>query len=247
MGIPMAAFLLLPLIALAVHGRGSFLSALGEPEAHEAILVSLRTSLVSLATIVLLGTPLAVALGRGRGLGRTFLGALVEAPLVLPPAAAGIGLLLALGRRGLVPTSLPFSVGAVVLAQSFVAAPFFIRALAAAVHDIEPDVEEAAAIDGASTAAVLRKVTMPLVAGSFVSGAVMAWARSVGEFGATILFAGNLPGRTQTMPLWIYVGFETNLDQAVGLSVVLLVLALAVLIVVRMIERIGLDGPFQNT
>jgi molybdate transport system permease protein len=142
---------------------------------------------------------------------------------------------------------LPFSVGAVVLAQSFVAAPFFIRALAAAVHDIEPDVEEAAAIDGASTAAVLRKVTMPLVAGSFVSGAVMAWARSVGEFGATILFAGNLPGRTQTMPLWIYVGFETNLDQAVGLSVVLLVLALAVLIVVRMIERIGLDGPFQNT
>lgn len=238
---PLLLFLVLPLAALLHHAPPALMSSLQAPDSRLAIAVSLKTTSVSLVLTLLLGTPLAVLLGRERFPGRGLLAALVETPLVLPPAAAGIGLLLAFGRKGLVPTGLPFTAGAVVFAQLFVSAPLFVRPLAAALEGLDPGWSEAAALDGASRLQTLRWVTLPLVGPTVVSGAVMAWARSLGEFGATILFAGNLAGTTQTMPLAIYLGLETDLDQAVGLSVLLMAVALVVLIAVHAIQRTPRD------
>ena len=240
--LPLLLFLVLPLVALLHHAPTALLSSLRSPDSRAAIAVSLRTTSVSLGLTLVLGTPLAVLLGKGRFFGRGLLAALVETPLVLPPAAAGIGLLLAFGRKGLVPTGLPFTAGAVVFAQLFVSAPLFVRPLAAALESLDPEWSEAAALDGATRMQALRWVTLPLVRPTVTSGAVMAWARSLGEFGATILFAGNLAGTTQTMPLAIYLGLESDLDQAVGLSVLLMAVALIVLLFVG-----ALDGRHRRT
>jgi molybdate transport system permease protein len=233
----MLLFLAIPLVALLRHAPDSLGAAIRSADTYQAIVVSLRTTAISLLLTLVCGTPLAILLGRGHFPGRGFVGALVEAPVVLPPAAAGIGLLLAFGRKGLIPTGLPFTAGAVVLAQLFVSAPLFIQPLAAALEGLDPHWQEAAQLDGASSIQTLRWITLPLVRTTIVSGAVMAWARSLGEFGATILFAGNLVGTTQTMPLAIYLGLETDLDQAVGLSVLLMAVAFVVLAAVRGLGR----------
>jgi len=236
---PMLFFLALPVVALVWKGNApSVLNETQSPEVRQAIWLSLKTSLLSLALIVVLGLPLAILLGRRRFFGRGLLQGLVELPAVLPPAAAGIGLLLAFGRRGLVGQPLHLSVAftttAVILAQVFVAAPLFIRVASSAFSTFDRLLEDQAATDGASPWRVATRVLMPSLAAPIAGGAILAWARALGEFGATILFAGNLPGTTQTIPLALYLGFEQDLDRAIALAVILLFVAGALSIVARL-------------
>jgi molybdate transport system permease protein len=251
---PLLAFLALPLAALLLRSSPRELAAaLAQPESLQAMGLSFATTLVSAGLTVAFGTPAAYWLGarsrRGR-LGRAAARAvdtLIDLPTVLPPAVAGIALLLAFGRRGLIGQhldglgiTLAFTSAAVVLAQTFVAAPFYIKAAAVAFGGIEPELKQAAALDGASAWQTFRAITVPLSRPALVSGAVMTWARALGEFGATILFAGNYPGLTQTMPLAIYVGFEVRLERAVALSVVLLACSCAALLLAK--GLLGHDG-----
>ena len=219
---PLLLLLILPVVALVARFSPS---ALG-PDALTAVGVSARTSAVAVLALILFGTPLAYGLGRRR---TPWLEALVTLPAVLPPAAAGLALLLALGRKGFLPTGLPFTAGAVVIAQVYVAAPFFVRPLAAAFRGVSHEVQEAARLDGAGEGATFARIALPLVRRSFAVALTLAWARALGEFGATALFAGNRPGVTQTLPLAVYLGFETDLDGAVALSTLLLAAAVGVI------------------
>lgn len=227
---PLLLFLLLPLAALILWTDPSEVVAnLGRPAVSRAILLSLKTSLVATGLTVLFGTPLALLLGRRTFRFKRVMDTLVDLPMVLPPAVAGVALLIAFGRRGLVGgvladfgVQVTFTQVAVVMAQAFVAAPLYIRAAAVGLAGIDGELEDAALIDGASTWQVWRYVTLPLARTALIGGAVLTWARALGEFGATIIFAGNLPGRTQTMPLAIYLGFELDLSLALTLSVILL-------------------------
>ncbi len=227
---PLLLFLLLPLAALFTRtSLAQIQTSLAEPVVRQAIWLSFTTTLISLALILIFGTPVAYALAARRGKTEKLIDTLVDLPTVLPPSVAGIALLLAFGRRGLLGSwlnewgiAIAFTQIAVVLAQSFVAAPFYIKAASIAFANVEPELRQAAALDGATPWQVFRFIIVPLAWLGLVSGAVMSWARALGEFGATILFAGNLPGVTQTMPLAIYLGFESNLDIAVTLSVILM-------------------------
>ena len=227
---PLLLLLTLPLAALVARFSPA---ALG-PEAWEAARVSARTTGLSALLLLLFGTPLAYGLARRRV---AFLEALVTLPAVLPPAAAGLALLLALGRRGLVPTGLAFTAGAVVLAQTYVAAPFYVRPLASAFRAEAREVAEAARLDGAGEWAYVRLVALPLVRRPLLAALTLAWARALGEFGATALFAGNRPGETQTLPLAIYLGFETDIDQAAALSALLLAVAVGVIAATTLLAR----------
>ena len=203
----------------------------------DAVRLSALTSLTSLVIIIGLGTPLAYVIARTSFRGKTILETLIDLPMILPPAVAGLALLMAFGRRGIVGQYLNdagihigFTTSAVVLAQVFVASPFYIRSARAAFSRIEPALEEAAADLGARPLAVLRNVTAPLAAPGLASGAVLAWARAVGEFGATIMFAGNLPRSTQTLPLAIYGRYEAgDLNTALVMALLLLISSFLVL------------------
>jgi molybdate transport system permease protein len=235
----MLLFLALPIVALLAKGNPEIvLREAATPEVRGAVWLSLRTTALSLCLMVVLGLPVAILLGRGRFFGKGLIQGLVELPAVLPPAAAGIGLLLAFGRRGMVGQplhlSIAFTTTAVVLAQIFVAVPLFIRAAASAISVFDREIEDQAATDGATGWQIATRVLLPPLAAPLAGGAVLAWARALGEFGATILFAGNLPGTTQTMPLALYLGFEQDLDRAVALGVLLLLIAASVLIVARL-------------
>lgn len=197
-----------------------------------ALLLSLRTAVVATLLCVLLGTPLAILLARGRWFGQSVLRALVLVPLVLPPVVGGLALLTTFGRRGLLGEhlvaagiSISYSTTAVVLAQTFVALPFLVLSLEGAVRGLGRHHEEAAATLGASPWRRLTRVTLPLVAPGLMSGCVLAFARALGEFGATLTFAGSAQGRTRTLPLEIYLQRETDQDAAIALSLVLVVLA----------------------
>lgn len=197
----------------------------------------------SLATVVclLLGVPLAWVLARGAFPGRRLVRALVTVPLVLPPVVGGVALLLVFGRRGLVGgwldatfgVSLPFTTAGVVVAEAFVAMPFLVISVEGALRGADSRYEEAAATLGASRWTAFRRVTLPLIAPGAAAGAVLCWARALGEFGATITFAGNFPGRTQTMPLAVYLALEQDLDAAIVLSLVLLVVSVVILAALR--------------
>lgn len=239
--VPMLAFLLVPLVALVLRiSPEQLLANLGNRDVAQAISLSVATTLTTLALTVVAGTPVAYLLARRRFRGRSALDTLIDLPMVLPPSVAGIALLVAFGRRGLIGQylsgigiELAFTSTAVVLAQVFVAAPFFIKAAAAGFASIDSELEQAAALDGANSFQVFRFITVPMAWTSLFGGAVMSWARALGEFGATIIFAGNFVGRTQTMPLAIYQGFEQELQVALTLSVILLVVSFAVLWLVR--------------
>ena len=243
--LPMLAFLLLPLLALLLRiPLAQLLANLANPEVAQAISLSVITTGLTVLLTLVFGTPLAYLLGRRRFRGHTALDTLVDLPMVLPPSVAGIALLVALGRRGLLGQylsiagiELAFTTQAVVLAQLFVAAPFYIKAAAAGFAGVDRELEQAAALDGAGTFQVGRYVTVPLAWTSLLGGAVMTWARALGEFGATIIFAGNFVGRTQTMPLAIYQGFEQDLTLALTLSVILLAVSFAVLFIVKGVLR----------
>jgi molybdate transport system permease protein len=241
MCLPMLLFLLIPLVALLlrVHVSDLFIH-LVEPQVVQAISLSIVTTLFTTLITLVAGTPVAYVLARYRFSGRAVLDTLIDLPMVLPPSVAGIALLIAFGRRGMVGQaltdagiSIAFTQTAVILAQTFVAAPFYIKAAAAGFAGVERELEQAAAIDGATPLRVFTFVTLPLARASLLGGLVMTWARALGEFGATIIFAGNFPGRTQTMPLAIYIGFELDFNIALTLSVILLAASFAVLFVVK--------------
>jgi molybdate transport system permease protein len=238
-------FLALPLVALVVKTLPVLgdLSAEGRADLWQALRLSLVTTAITAGLILLFGIPASFLLARRRFPGLRLVNALIDLPIVLPPAVAGIALLMAFGRKGLLGgwladlgITVGFSTAAVVLAQCFVAAPLFIRAARVGFQMIDPDLEGAAALDGASPLAVMLTITLPLAQPSLIAGIVLAWARALGEFGATIMFAGNFPGVTQTMPLAIYARFGSgDLTSALILSTVLLAASLLVLLGVRLI------------
>ena len=242
-GLPLVLLLLVPLVALLLRTPVAMLAEYSsDARTISAVRLSLLTSAACTLLVVVLGTPLAYGLARRRTRLNRALEVILDLPIVLPPAVAGLALLMAFGRRGLLGASLaaiglqiPFTPLAVVLAQIFVGAPYFIKTASVAFGAVTVDLEQAASLDGASTRKVLRHVTLPLAGRGLVGGAALCWARAVGEFGATILFAGNLPGRTQTMPLAVYLGFESDLALAQTLSVLLLAISVLVLIMVRVI------------
>ncbi|MBW8481180.1 ABC transporter permease [Actinomadura parmotrematis] len=236
------AFLVLPLGGLLARAPWSTLGTrLAEPQVLEALRLSLVTATLATALCLLFGVPLAWLLARVPFPGARLLRALVTVPLVLPPVVGGVALLLALGRRGLVGQwldawfglTLPFTTAGVVLAETFVAMPFLVISVEGALRGADQRFEEAAATLGASRWTVFRRVTLPLVAPGVAAGAVLCWARALGEFGATITFAGNFPGRTQTMPLAVYLALETDPQAAIVLSLVLLAVSVLVLAALR--------------
>jgi molybdate transport system permease protein len=239
--LPLLLLLILPLLALVLRVQiGSLLANLTVREVGQAIWLSLVTTLMTTLITLMTGTPVAYLLARRQFRGRDALDTLIDLPMVLPPSVAGIALLVAFGRRGIfgqylsdAGLSIAFTPIAVVLAQIFVAAPFYIKAATAGFAGVDREIEAAAQIDGATPLGVFRYVTVPLTWPVLTGGAVMTWARALGEFGATIIFAGNFPGRTQTMPLAIYIGFELNLNVALTLSVILLAVSFGVLFVVK--------------
>ena len=239
--VPMILFLTLPLLALIWRTELTDISThLAQPVARRAIILSLWTSATATLLTIVLGTPLALLMTRRHFRGRRALDTLIDLPTVLPPAVAGLALLMAFGRRGMLGQGLSvagieiaFTSLAVIFAQLFVASPYYIRAAIGGLSRSAVELEEAAALDGADSRQIFRFVTVPLARASLLGGLVMTWARALGDFGATILFAGNYPGRTQTMPLAIYIGFELDLDVALALSVVLMATAFAILLLVK--------------
>jgi len=243
--LPMLAFLIIPIVAMISRVRPEDLAAnLANPEVGQAIWLSLTTTAASTTLGLLLGTPLAYLLARRRFRGHALLDTLVDLPMVLPPSVAGIALLLAFGRRGVIGAwlddagiSIAFTSVAVVLAQTFVAAPFYIKTAVAGFDGVERELEQAAMVDGGGPWQVFTRITLPLCWPVLLGGLVMSWARALGEFGATIIFAGNFPGRTQTMPLAIYLGFELDLSLAITLALILLAVSYLVLFIVKGILR----------
>ncbi|MCP2357864.1 molybdate transport system permease protein [Nonomuraea thailandensis] len=236
------AFLVLPLAGLLVRAPWSTLpQRLAEPHVLEALRLSLVTATVATAACLLLGVPLAWLLARVEFPGRRVVRALVTVPLVLPPVVGGVALLLVLGRRGLAGQwlessfgiTLPFTTAGVVVAEAFVAMPFLVISVEGALRGADQRFEEAAATLGASRWTVFRRVTLPMVMPGVVAGAVLCWARALGEFGATITFAGNFPGTTRTMPLAVYLALETDPEAAIVLSLVLLAVSVVILASLR--------------
>ena len=235
------ALLLLPLVALIVRAPWSTLpSLLAEPTVAKALALSLVTATVATAICLLLGVPLAVVLDRSStwpAVPRRLLRALITVPLVLPPVVGGVALLLLLGRRGLIgqwlPFGIPFTPTAVVIAQVFVAMPFLVIATEGALRASDRRFEVAAATLGASRFTVFRRITLPLVAPGIASGALLCFTRSLGEFGATITFAGSFPGTTQTLPISTYLLLQTDPNAAIALSLVLMVVSVVVLLALR--------------
>ncbi|MFG3707033.1 ABC transporter permease [Micromonospora sp. NPDC047670] len=231
-------FLVLPLVGLLARTPWATLpQRLTEPGVLTALRLSLLTATLATLLCLLLGVPLAWLLARVEFPGRRLVRALVTVPLVLPPVVGGVALLLVFGRRGLLGgwldttfgITLPFSTTGVVLAEAFVAMPFLVIAVEGALRGADHRYEEAAATLGAGRWTTFTHVTLPLVAPGLAAGAVLCWARALGEFGATITFAGNYPGRTQTMPLAVYLALETDVQAAVVLSLVLLTVSVAIL------------------
>lgn len=235
-------FLLVPLLALVVRAPWTTMpQLLHNPLVLDALVLSLGTATAASVVSVLVGVPLAWVLARSDSRVVRLLRALVTVPLVLPPVVGGVALLMAFGRGGVVGRvvadwtglSLPFTTAAVVVAETFVAMPFLVVTVEGAFRAGDRGLEEAAETLGASRTSVLTHVTLPLVAPSLASGTVLCWARALGEFGATITFAGNFPGRTQTMPLAVYLVLQTDPKAAVALSLVLLAVSVLVLVGAR--------------
>lgn len=238
-------FVAVPILALLLYASpGALVASLSDPVVTDAIRLSLTTATVATAIVIAFGTPLAFLNTRTDYPGRNLVETLTDLPIVLPPAVAGLGLLLAFGRFGLVGQylapfgiTIAFTTVAVVIAQTFVAAPFFLRQARTSFAEIDPAYEAAARSLGASPAYTFRRVTVPLAAEGLVSGAIMSFARALGEFGATIMFAGNIQGRTQTMPLAIYTGLQSDISASVALAVILLAISFAVITAVRALGR----------
>ncbi|MBJ7607855.1 MAG: molybdate ABC transporter permease subunit [Candidatus Dormibacteraeota bacterium] len=235
------ALILVPLAGLLGHVPWTtLLTQITSNQVGSALLLSLECSLLAVAVALVLGVPLAWTLARTSFPGKALVRALVTLPMVLPPVVGGVALLLAFGAHGFagqalahLGITLPFTTAGAVVAETFVAMPFLIIAVEAGLRQADERYEEAAATLGAAPWMRFWRVTLPLIAPSLAAGAALTWARALGEFGATITFAGNLPGTTQTMPLAVYVALESDTDGAIALSLVLLVVSLGVLIGLR--------------
>jgi molybdate transport system permease protein len=238
------AFLAIPIVALFTEvPLADVPELLGRPVVRDALAVTARTNLVANALILGFGTPTAWLIARRRFPGRSLVITLVELPLVLPPAVAGIGLLAAFGTGGLFGAalhdagiSLPFTEAAVVLAITFVASPFYVRQAISAFESVDPNLTDAARTLGAGPARTFWRIGLPLAAGGLLAGWVLAFARGIGEFGATIIFAGNVRGETQTLTLAIYEQLEGDLDVALAIGVLLVVLSGGVLLSYKMLS-----------
>jgi molybdate transport system permease protein len=245
------AFLVLPIVALVtyqpLHG---LLDGFGTRVATDAILVSLKTNAIAFALMIGVGTPFAYILARARFHGRAVVITLVELPLVMPPAVAGLGLLVAFGRLGLLGhtlsalgISLAFTQAAVVIAIVFVASPFYLRGAIAAFEAVDAALIDVASTLGAGPVRRLLAVAIPVAGGGLGAAAAVAFARGIGEFGATILFAGSLQGSTQTLPLAVYSLFDANLDQAIAIGVLLIIVSAAILLTAKLLARSWTPSP----
>jgi molybdate transport system permease protein len=237
----LAGFISLPFLSLILWtvAENSW-RAMASPVALDALLLSIKTTSISMGIILIVGTPAAYVLARAEFPGKKLVETLVDIPAVLPPSAAGIALLLTFGRFGLVGQHLEvlgvtvtFTTAAVVIAEVFVAGHFYVRQAAVGFAGVRRDVQEAALVDGAGGFSAFARVTVPLASPALIAGAMMAWARALGEFGATIVFAGSFRGVTQTVPLAIFAEFQGNIDAAVALSVLVLGFAFVVILTVR--------------
>jgi len=246
-------FLGIPLAALIIREPPTMLwQAIQQPEAIEALQLSIITTTISTLFAVVFGLPVAYVLARLRFPGRAFLETLVTMPTVLPPVVAGVALLVTFGRFGLLGRylsplgiTLPFTTVAVVLAQMFVASPFFINSAKAGLEQLDARYEMAAYTLRASPLYTFRRVVLPLIRPALLAGAGLAWARALGELGATITFAGNFPGTTETTPIAVYVAAESDLDAAVSLAVVLLAVSFGVLLALRL-GRSRIEERLEN-
>jgi molybdate transport system permease protein len=234
--------LVLPLLGLVIRAPWSHLGAqLAQPGVGQALRLSLLSATLATLASLVLGVPIAWVLARSRVRGRAVLRALVTVPLVLPPVVGGVALFLVLGRQGIVGRwlyestgfTIPFTTLAVVIAETFVAMPFLVISVEGALRAADARFEDAAATLGADRWTTFRRVTLPLVSPGVAAGAVLCWARALGEFGATITFAGNFPGTTQTMPLAVYLALQSDPEAAIVLSLVLLAVSLATLLLLR--------------
>ena len=246
--VAIAGGLVLGLPVFVLVGRaildGSLLETAGLAVVADALALSLATTAVTALLTVVFGTPLALALARRRFRGQVMVETLIDLPIVMPPSVAGLALLLVFGRRGLLgePLSvmgieIPFTVIAVVIAQLFVAAPFYIRSARTGFASVDHDLEDAARVDGATERQLFVRVTVPLASSALAAGLVMSWARALGEFGATIMFAGNVEGQTQTLPLVVYSEFQSgNLEASIAAAAILVLAAFGVLVAVRLLH-----------
>ena len=241
LSLPFLLFITIPIAALFFRlTPAEFLRSLDLAQVRLAVQLSLLTSTITVLLTVLLGTPVAYLIHRKRSRFSRLVDSLIDLPTVLPPAVAGVALLLAFGRRGIFGGGLealgiqvPFTTLAVILAQTFIAAPLYIKSASLGFANVPCELKKAAALDGANRWQTFRHIMLPMSWMSILSGCVMTWARALGEFGATIIFAGNFPGRTQTMPLAIYLGFELNLNVAITLAIVLVCFSFVTLVVVK--------------
>jgi molybdate transport system permease protein len=238
---PLLLFIFIPILALVLNiSPEDFWNQIEQAEVQQAIQISFATSLCTVLLTIVFGTPLAYYLARQQNRIHRLVDTLVDLPTILPPAVAGVALLMAFGRRGLLGgwfnlygITIPFSFAAVIMAQLFIASPFYIKAATQGFAAVDCELKKAAALDGANRWQIFRFIMVPMSLTPILSGCVMTWARALGEFGATIIFAGNFPGRTQTMPLAIYIGFEINMTTAITLSIILVVISFLVLILVK--------------
>ncbi len=234
---------LIPLAALLWQAVPELLSGMWQsPTVVAALRLSLFSSTLATLLVVLLGSPVAYILARYRFRGVRLLDILIDLPMVLPPAVAGIALLVAFGRNGVpgrylagVGIEIPFTTAAVIMAQMFVSAPFYVRAAKAGFAGVDQRLEQISATLGESDAGTFWRITLPLARNALLAGAIMTWSRSLGEFGATILFAGNLPDRTQTMPLAIYTALQTDINVALALAAILLGISFLLLVLLRIV------------
>lgn len=245
----LVGFISLPFLSLLLWTASeNSWRAMASPVARDALFLSIRTTSISMAIILTIGTPAAYVLARAEFPGKRIVDTLVDIPAVLPPSAAGIALLLTFGRFGLVGqhlevfgVTLSFTTVAVVIAEVFVAGHFYVRQATIGFAGVRRDVEEAAMVDGAGRFSAFTKVTVSLAFPALIAGAMMAWARALGEFGATIIFAGSFRGVTQTIPLAIFAEFQSNIDAAVALSVLVLGFAFVVILCVKYLTKRAVD------
>lgn len=245
-GLAAVLFLGLPVFAIVERAveRTDLLDVISSSAVTEALRISLVTTSISLALVIAFGTPLAYVLARYRFPGHALVDTLVDLPIVLPPAVGGLGLLMAFGRRGIlgdwlddVGVELAFTTTAVIMAQTFVASPFYIRSAKAGFEAVDRDLEHVAYTLGSSRSGAFFRVAIPAAMPSLLAGAVMAWARALGEFGATIMFAGSFAGRTQTVPLAVYRSLETGIDVPLALSTLLVAISFAILLTFRLLMK----------
>ncbi len=242
-------FLISPIIALFTFPWGKSLALILHPFVLQALIISLKSTFLSLLIIIAVGMPTAYYMARYSFWGKGFVEIILQIPLVLPPAVTGLLLLVTFGRNGLIGKylspfgiQLPFTFIAVVVAQVFIAIPIFIQSARNGFEKVDREIENSAAVFGASSLQIFYNITLPLSKNALITGAILSWARALAEFGATILFAGNLAGKTQTMPLAIYTAMEKDLNLSMGIAACLVVVSIVVLVILKYITRAEVDS-----